>query len=320
MASDAGSRVVPASRPPASRGRVLPAPPLITRARDIDVRGAALALLISVLWGANPVAIKIGLDDAPPLRLALMRFLVGGLAVAAWAWATGRLAGVRIEREQWRPLLVLGLLFTAQIGTMNVAVGLTSAANATVILNMYAVHTVVLAHFMIPGDRLTLRRLAGVLIAYGGIVGLFARELSGGAPTWLGDLVMFVSALLLAERTVYLARAVQHFDPVTLLLSQAAISLVLFGVASLLMEPAPTQWTLRLGASIAYQGLLIAGFNFAVNLWLLKRYRPSTLATFFLTQPIFGVAAAGLLTGDAITPGLLVASLAVAAGIGLASR
>jgi drug/metabolite transporter (DMT)-like permease len=320
VAGDVPPRVVPSSLFPAAGHRVLPVSSLITRARDIDVRGAALTLLISVLWGANPVAIKLGLEDAPPLRLAWMRFFVGGLAVAAWAWATGRLAGLRVEREQWRPLLVLGLLFTAQIGTMNVAVALTTAAHATVILNMYAVHTVVLAHFMIPGDRLTLRRLIGALVAYGGIVALFARELSTGAPTWLGDLVMFGSALLLAERTVYLARAVHHFDPILLLLSQAAISLVLFGVASLLLEPAPTRWTLRLGASIAYQGLLIAGFNFAVNLWLLKRYRPSTLATFFLTQPIFGVAAAALFAGDALTPGLLLASLAVAVGIGLAAR
>jgi len=64
----------------------------------------------------------------------------------------------------------------------------------------------------------------------------------------------------------------------------------------------------------------VAGFCFVVNLWLLKRYRPSGLAAFFLTQPIFGVVAAALVTGDALTPALLVACLAVAAGIGLTSR
>jgi hypothetical protein len=38
--------------------------------RPIDVNAAVIALLLSVLWGANPVAIKLGLKDAPPLRLA----------------------------------------------------------------------------------------------------------------------------------------------------------------------------------------------------------------------------------------------------------
>ena len=46
--------------------------------RTVDLAGASLALLVSILWGANPVAIKLGLEDAPPIRLAWMRFLVGG--------------------------------------------------------------------------------------------------------------------------------------------------------------------------------------------------------------------------------------------------
>ncbi len=69
---------------------------------------------------------------------------------------------------------------------------------------------------------------------------------------------------------------------------------------------------------MAFQGVVVAGFNFMVNLWLLKRHRPSTLSGFFLTQPIFGVL--GAVTGDPLTAGVLVASLAVAAGIGLTGR
>jgi len=71
---------------------------------------------------------------------------------------------------------------------------------------------------------------------------------------------------------------------------------------------------------VAFQGVVVAGFNFVVNLWLLTRYRPSTLATFFLTQPIFGVVAAALFAGDPLTVELLLASAAVAVGVGLASR
>ena len=288
--------------------------------RGIDATGAALALLVSVLWGANPVAIKLGLEDAPPLRLAWMRFVVGGVVILAWGWATGRLARFGIAPAERRPLLVLGLLFTAQIGAMNVGTALTSAAHAAILLNSYAVHFVALAHFAIPGDRLTPRRLAGVLVAYGGIVLLFAGQVGTGAPSLLGDAIVFGSALLLAERTVYLARAVQGIEPVKILLSQAVIGTAFFVLGSALFEPAPTRWTGRLAAVVGFQGVIIAGFNFVVNLWLLKRYRPSSLAAFFLTQPIFGVAIAALLAGDALTVELLLASVAVAVGIGLTSR
>ena len=258
--------------------------------------------------------------DAPALRLAALRFVVGGLVIALWAWWTGRLAGFRIEPHEWRPLIVIALIFTAQIATMNVATALTSAAHGSVVLNMYAVHTVILAHFLFPGDRLTPRRLLGALIAYGGIVLLFAGEGAGHGATLVGDAIMFVSAFLLAERTVYLARAVHHLDPVKLLLSQAVIGVAIFLAGSAAFEPAATRWTLSLAGSLAYQGGLIAGFCFVVNLWLLRRYRPSGLAVFFLSQPIFGVVAAAFFTGDPLTATLLVACLAVVAGIALTTR
>ncbi|HZO43932.1 MAG TPA: DMT family transporter [Methylomirabilota bacterium] len=286
----------------------------------MDLKGAAMAVLISLLWGANTVVIKMGLEDAPPLRLAWMRFVVGGVVICLWAWATGRFACFRIEPGEWRPLIFLGLLFSVQMTATNVGTWLTSASHASVLLNLYAVHTVVLAHFLIPGDRLTARKLAGVLVAYSGIVLLGARQVTRGSPTLLGDVVVTVAGVLLAERTVYLARAVQRLDPVKLLLSQAVVGTALFVVVSALVEPAPTRWSLRLAGSIAYQGVLISGFNFVVNLALLRRYRPSALSAFFLTQPIFGVIAAALVAGDPLTLDLLVACAAVAVGIGLTSR
>ena len=277
-------------------------------------------MLLSVLWGANPVAIKLGLLDAPPFRLAAMRYLVGGIVITLWVWTSGRFQGVRIARGEWRPLLVVGLLLALQNGLTNLGTSLTSAAHVAILLNLYAVHTVVLAHFMIPGDRLTRRKLAGVLIAYSGIVLLFARQLPGAGFSLLGDALAFVSALLLAERTIYLSGAVHRLDPVKLLLSQAAIGGGVLFAASLAVEPAPTVWTPRLATSIAYQGVLITGFNFSVNLWLLKYYRASALAPWLLTQPIFGVIAAALVAGDPLTLDLLLACLAVAAGIGLTTR
>lgn len=277
-------------------------------------------MLVSILWGANPVAIKIGLADAPPIRLAWMRFLVGGVVIALWAWATGGFAGLRIERRERRPLIFLGLLFAVQIGMMNVGTSLTSASHSALLLNLYAVHTVVLAHFRIPGDRLSVKKVTGVLVAYSGIVLLFARQMTHGAPSLLGDVIMVLSGLILAERTVYLARAVHRFDAAKLLLAQVVIGLALFVLVSLIFETTPTRWTVGLAGSLAYQGVLVSGFNFGVNLWLLRRYRPSVLAAFFLTQPVFGVVAAALVAGDPLTPELLLASAAVAVGIGLTSR
>src|SRR5260370_33481754 len=127
---------------------------------------------------------------------------------------------------------------------MNVGLGLTTAAHGAVLLNSYAVHTVVLAHFMIPGDRLTPAKVGGVLIAYAGIVHLFARDFSFPSTTLLGDLVVAASAGLLGERVVYMARAVQRLAPIKLLVFQSAIGSACFLLPSLVFEgaapPRPT--------------------------------------------------------------------------------
>ena len=289
--------------------------------RPLDWRGAATALILAGLWGANPVAVKVGLADAPPLRLAFFRFVLGGLVVLAYAWWLRHPGLFDVRRGEWRVLISLGVIFSVQIGTMNVGIGLTSASHGAVILNSYAVHAVVLAHFMISGDRLTLAKVGGVLIAYGGIVLLFARDFSFRSETLVGDLVVAGSAVLLAERVVYMARAVQRFDPLKLLVFQSAIGSACFLLASLALESEiPTRWTPALATSLFYQGAVVAGFNFIVNSYMFKVYLASALATCSLTTPLFGVLIAAAVTGDQLSPLLLLSSVMVAAGIGLTVR
>jgi drug/metabolite transporter (DMT)-like permease len=288
--------------------------------RDMDLTGASLALLISVFWGISPATVKIAFQDIAPIRLAVFRFVLGGLAIVCWGWSSGGLSGFRIARHEVRPLVIVGLILAVQVGCINFGTALTSAAHAAVILNSYAVHIVVLAHFLIPGDRLTVRRLSGILVAYVGILGLFVRQPEGTGVTLLGDVLVFASSVLLAERTVYLARAVHRLDPLKLLLAQIVIGGACFVVYSTLFEHAPTRWTARLIAILLFQGIVLAGFNFVINLWLLQRYRPSSLAAFYLTQPVFGVIAATLMAGDRLTPEIVVASVAVTVGIWLTGR
>lgn len=281
----------------------------------------AIALLLAALWGGNPVAVKIGLADVPPLRLAWMRFVLGGLTVLVYAWWTGRLGTLRIRPGEGRPLLSLGLLFAVQIGLMNIGISQTTAAHGAVLLNSYAVHTVVLSHYMIPGDRMTPSKAGGILVAYAGIVLLFAREFSFLGGTLTGDLLVSASALLLGERIIYTAKTVQRLEPIQMLIYQSLIGSACFVLVSLWWEAdLPTRYTTPLALSLLYQGCLVAGFNFVVNMYLLKIYRPSALAATQLTTPIFGVLIAAAVAGDQLTPLLVLSSLMVAAGIGLTSR
>ena len=85
-----------------------------------------VAIVINVLWGANPVAIKFSLLAFPPLWTAFFRFAVGAICVCGWA----RYAGLRIwpERNEWRPLMLISALFTIQIAMMNIGFAHTSTS------------------------------------------------------------------------------------------------------------------------------------------------------------------------------------------------
>lgn len=287
--------------------------------KHLDLTAASLVTLMAFVWAGNPIAIKLALVDAPPIRQAWMRFVLGGLTVLGWARVNGN--SLRVRGHEVRVLLVLGALFTAQIGLMNLGVKYTSAAHVAVLLNAYPIYTVLLAHFFVPGDRLTPWRAAGVLIAYAGVVLVFAEEFAVRSADLPGDFIISGSAILLGVRTVYLNRAVQRIDPVRLLLAQVAFGVPCYLAWSAVFETGePHQWTWRLTLSLAYQGCVVAGFNFILNLHLLKTYKPSGLASYYLTTPIFGVIQSWLFVGENVDFRLLLAAALVATGIALASR
>jgi LPXTG-motif cell wall-anchored protein len=67
--------------------------------------------------------------------------------------------------------------------------------------------------------------------------------------------------------------------------------------------------------SLLFVGLVVSGFCFAGQAWLLQRYSASIVSVFSFATPVFGVALAVWLRGDEISPWLVVAGLCVAAGI-----
>jgi len=292
---------------------------MVAEPKHVDIQAALLVTLLSFLWGGNPIAIKVGLADAPPIRQAWMRFVLGGLTVLAWAWASR--TPLRVHRHEIRPLAVLGVIFTVQIALLNLGVKYTTAGHVSILLNAYPIYIVLLAHFFVPGDRLSGIRTVGVLIAYAGVVLLFSSDFRLASDLLLGDLLTSGSAFLLGVRTVYLNRAVQRINPVKLLLAQVAFSVPCYLALSGLFEAAhPYRWTWALILAIGFQGFIVAGFNFILQLHLLKTYKPSGLAAYFLTTPLFGVFLSWLILGETITLRLLASAALVVGGIALASR
>lgn len=291
---------------------------------SIPARAVFAALAIHTLWGANPVAVKLGLEAFPPLWSGFLRFALGCLCV--YAWARYARIPIRPERGEWPALLAIGVLFTIQIALMNIGFGATTAMNGAVLIATNPLFGVLFAHFLVPGDRVGPARAAGVAIAFGGV----ALVLGGAAPadpvagTWgagAGDWIVLASAGLLGLRLAFSGRLLRRVNEVRLTFWPMMVSLPLFAAGALAWEE--IRWE-QIGAApvagILYQGIVVAGLAFTVNFYLMRRYSPSVMISFNFVAPVAGVLLGMAILGERLSAGLLGGMALVAVGLVLITR
>lgn len=247
---------------------------------------------------------------------------VGTVIVTGWAFYRGM--PIRPAKGEGWPLLILSVLFTAQIALLNSGTALTSPAFGVVILNSYAVFANITGHFF-PGLERPINgvRAIGLTLALIGMAVLtFGQGASRLAPDPLtGNALLIVSALLLGIRQVYTRWLVQRVEPTRTVIWQMAWSVPLFFAIAVASEP-PVYGhvTLSAVAAISYQGVIIAGICFIIWAELLKRHAAGTLSMFAFLVPITGIALSSLFFGEPMRVTLLLGGVLVLAGVYAVTR
>jgi drug/metabolite transporter (DMT)-like permease len=134
----------------------------------------------------------------------------------------------------------------------------------------------------------------------------------------VGDLLLLLSAVVLAVKIAFITQSLKHVEPGKLILWHDIVGVVLFGAWAAAFEQ-PIHDDIKTSAllAVAYQGVLVAGLCFAIQTMLLRRHPASRISMFAFATPLFGIAAGVALRGDALSPWLLVSAACVAAGIAL---
>ena len=250
-----------------------------------------------MLWGGNPVSIKAGLEHVGPLRLGALRMALGGIVVLVHALATG--VSLRPRRSELVPLAGLAVLFVAQTALMYFGGDATTAGHAAVLMATFPLWAAIAAHFIVPGDRMTIGRTIGTLIAYAGVVVVFSGNIGDGTHL-AGDVMLLGSALLLGTRQIYLSQTSQAIAPARLLMTQSIAAVIVFAPLSLWLESDPWVFSWEFLAALLYQGAGIAGFGFIGNTWMLQRFLPSRVTATQLTTPVFGVLLSWAILGESV--------------------
>lgn len=292
----------------------------IFSSKRIGFGAASLALVTSFLWGGNQVFIKIGLQGMPPQAMAALRFSIGLIVVVVAAFVAKE--SVRVYPGEWRHLFGLAILFLTQISLLNQGVFYTTASRASVTIAAHPFFLALFCHFFVPGDRLSLQKVVGSLLAFIGIVIIFFDSLSLENTNYLlGDIMILVSAILLGLRQTVMKRMVHEFHPYKVLFWQSLLSLPIFIAFSAFFEAdAVYKFNSAVIVAVLYQGIVVAGLCFITWVFLMRSHSASQLGVFAFTTPIAGVILSSVLVGDELQLVLLVSMVLVAAGIAVVAR
>lgn len=273
-------------------------------------------LMVCFIWGGVTVAIKVGLWDAPVFGFVAVRFWLGGAAL--WLWARSRGAPLTIPPALVPPIVRMGILYTLLMVCVTWGTGMTTASRASVFINTQPIQVAVLAHFLLPGERMSLRKTAGLTAAFiGVVVVLLGRTDLAEAASWRrGDFVVLLAAFWWALQTIDAKRLVTQITPVAITLWQVLLCAFVTTLLSLALEPwAAWHLTGRLTVALLYVSFGVTTAGWALWFYVLREAEASVTTAFLFAIPIIGVLAGWLLLNEPLGISLVGGAILVAIGI-----
>lgn len=277
-------------------------------------RDRLLAALVAVLWGANFLAIHIGLQHFPPLFLAALRFAVIALPTVLF---------VPRPQVRLRWLLGYGLGFgTLQFLFLFVAmdVGMPTGL-ASLVLQASAPFTVVLGAVLLR-ERLTVAQGGGIGLA---VLGLVVIAVARAQTAALVPVLLTLAGALGWAWGNVCSRLAAPPNPLHLTLWMSVVPPVPLLAASWVVEGPVAGWD-ALRAAVTPSGVpglvavaYIAGLATVLGsgIWtaLMRRHAAGVVAPWSLLVPVVGMGLAALVLGERPSIVELVAAIVIVGGV-----
>lgn len=275
-----------------------------------------LLLTLAVLWGGTFLFQKVALAELPPFTILLVRV---ALAAVALGVALG-VAGHRLPAlgRAWLAFAIMATLnnvipFSLILyGQTRIASGLAAILNACVPL-----FTAVLAHFLTRDERLTRRRVAGVLVGLGGVVLMIGPDSLGGlGADVLAQLAVLGAGVSYAFAGIF-GRRFAESPPLVTATGQVTMSSVLILPLALVVDrpwtlppPGPRAWLSLLGLAIISTAL-----GYVVYFRILATAGATNLLLVTLLMPVIALLLGTYVLGERLETRHLGGMALIAAGL-----
>lgn len=282
----------------------------------------AVWLVLCLIWGSTWLFIKLGLADLPPIGFAGVRFVVA--AAVLWAVVAIRRTPLPKGARAWGFLAVTGVLaFTVNYGLLFWGEQRTSSGLAAVLQATIPAFGLVVAHALLPSDRMTAAKVLGVALGIAGVAVIFSDRTTLQGPDALrGGIAIVGGALAVAVSNVLVKARGASFDPLILSAVQMTFGLVPLVVAGLLVEGSPLafRWTPRAVVSVLYLALVGSVIAFLLFYWLLRRMDVTKVLLIALVTPVLAVALGAAVLGERLGAAAFVGTAMILAGVFIGAR
>lgn len=285
------------------------------------LKTALLCLVCTFFWGAGYPILKISYShwgiaatDIPgKLLFAGIRFTAAGLLLLlAASFRKKGLAHPGKEALGW--VTVLGLVQTAlQYSFTYIGLAYTSGSKGSVLNQLSVFLVVILTPFLFRSEKLTLRKILGCILGFGGIVVMNLDGLSLRVET--GD-ILVIGASCFAATGYLISKAMpKSCDALTATAWQQFVGGIILLIAGIASGGQLGSVTLPGMACLLFL-ILAAAVAYSLWFYLLQRNDVGRISVSKFLTPIFGVLFSGLLLNEKVlTPENILALLLVCAGV-----
>lgn len=277
-------------------------------------------IALALIWGAAFLFISVAVHEVAPLTYVWVRLSLAAAAMWLFLWWRGDSAG--LPRRVWGSILVLALFNNAipfvlfGWGQTHIASGLAAILNATT-----PIWGVVVAHLFTHDEKLSGRKLAGVLLGFAGVTVMIGPALLGSiGDNVLAQLACVTAALCYAFAGVWARRyRGMGLSPISVTTGQlTAGALVMLPVALLVDQPwLDTLPSLKAIGAIAALAVVCSAFAYILYFRLIDRAGATNALLVTLLVPPVAILLGSVVLHEIIEPrdfaGLALIALGLAA-------
>jgi drug/metabolite transporter (DMT)-like permease len=290
------------------------------------LRGRSLAMYVGLclVWGSTWLAIKIGLQDLPPLLFAGVRMALACLLLTPFAFTRPGPGPGRAERRwiAWSGFLQIGVSYACVfLAEERIASGLAALLFAT-----FPIFVGLFAHFLLPAEPLTRRTILSAVLGLSGVAVVQGPALAASFATaqtrslLAGSGLMLVSAAVSGYSNVINKKHLGLVSPFRNVWGQTLVgSSVLLAGAAVLERGAPVRWTTASVGAVAYLAVIGTALPFVGLFWLIRRVPVAVIGTIPVVDTVVAIALGSVVLGETVSPRILAGGALILLGVLLAA-